>query len=332
MNVKYFAILFIVLCSSLGASEKNIALLVRRGWIGEVVFAYRIKTACTNIHWKADVIHVLKEKDLKKNKYDFVINLTPYVYKHLECQNYLAIFHPEHHYFNMEGFLKEEYCGYDGYLLTYSPGALDTERDFANKLKFPYIQWYPTVPRRAFQIVEPSHLFHICCRWGDRFESEKFQKCLSMLDNQPYTRFYGHRLFRALYPQSYQGEIQLDCDSLHLASQAGISLVFHSAAHNAYGLPSGRIFEAAAASTVIICDQNSFVKDNFGDSVLYINTDGDAASIYDQIQLHMDWIALNKTEALEKAKQAHEIYEKKFVLEDQLIRLGKFHDLLLQAK
>lgn len=191
------------------------------------------------------------------------------------------------------------------------------------------MRWYPTVQKLEYQTTDPSHLFYICCTWGNRFQDEKFRRCLRLLDKEPYVRFYGSPLFQVLYPQSYQGTIPYDDESLYeIAAQAGVTLVLHSSDHNAYGLPSGRIFEAAAASTVIICDQNAFVRENFGDSVLYINTDEDGESIFNQIQRHMDWIKDNRTEALEKAKKANAIYKEKFLLEDQLLRLEEFHDRL----
>jgi len=177
--------------------------------------------------------------------------------------------------------------------------------------------------------VDPSHLFYICCAWGDRFEDEKFQKCLSLLDKEPYARFYGSSQFQFVYPQSFQGALPHDDDSLYeIAAETGASLVLHSAIHNACGLPSGRIFELAAASNVIICDQNAFVREHFGDSVLYIDTNKDGQSIHKQIQHHMDWISANKIKALEKAKKAYVINKEKFSLEDQLLRLGEFHDQL----
>ncbi|MGE5196154.1 MAG: WD40 repeat domain-containing protein, partial [Anaerolineae bacterium] len=55
-------------------------------------------------------------------------------------------------------------------------------------------------------------------------------------------------------------------------------------------------------------------------------------SIYHQIHQHMDWIQSNPTASLEKAKQAHEIYKEKFLLENQLLRLAEFHNHLSQYK
>jgi hypothetical protein len=259
-----------------------------------------------------------------------VINLVPGTYKHPKCKNYLAIFDPEHHYFDDNGFLKKKYQSYDGYLLTYSPSSCGLgKKSFANQRRSPYMLWYPSVQKREFKTIDPSHLFYICCAWGNRFKDENFQQCLNLLDKERYMRFYGSSKFQSLYPQSYQGAIPHDDESLYdIASEAGVSLVLHSSIHNTYGLPSGRIFELAAASSVIICDQNPFVMQHFGDSVLYIDTNEDGPSIHRQIQQHMEWIRINKNKALEKAKKAYLINKEKFSLEDQLLRLAEFHDQL----
>jgi hypothetical protein len=329
-RVKSFILLLLCAFSVLNAAERKIGILIRDDYKGEISFAYRIKSACKNIHWEADVIDIQNPGEHAKKNYDFVINLVPGNYKHSNCKNYLAIFHPKHHYFNKKKFLKAHYRSYDGYLLTYTPGADGNgKKDFANSDRFPYLQWYPTVQKQEYRVTDPAYLFHICSTWGNRYVDAKFRHLLSLLDKDPHTRLYGSPKVKPLYPRSYQGMIPFDDGSLYeRAAQAGVSLVIHSSEHNAHGLPSGRIFEAAASSTVIICDQNSFVRNHFGETVLYINTDENSLSIYNQIQHHLEWIKANKSQALEKAQKAHAIYLEKFLLEDQLLRLGEFHDRL----
>jgi hypothetical protein len=319
---------FLSFCSFLCGSERHIALIIKPAFKGEVSFAYRIQEACKNLGWLADVIDVKNPEKLKENKYDFVISMVPNLYEHPKCKNYLIIFDPEHHFFDRKGRLQKRYYSFDGYLLGFPPD-LCARKEFDDPIQFPNIQWYPSAQRRDYQTVNPASLFHVCCSWGDRSENQNFRQLLSLLDKDPFTRLYGSADFKPLYPQSYQGPIPYDSHSLlEAAAVAGVSLILHSSTHNKYGLPSGRIFEMAAASTVIISDQNAFVRTHFGDSVLYINTDTDGASIHKQIQEHIDWIRANQTQALAMAKKAHEIYLEKFTLEDQLLRLEEFHNQL----
>src|ERR1700722_753389 len=106
--LQYFILFLLTFFSLLDASERYIAVLASQDFVGEFAFAYRIKSACNNLHWKVDLISIQNAKELKKKNYDFVINLTPGTYKHPKCNNYLAIFHPTHHYFR-KGYLTKDY-------------------------------------------------------------------------------------------------------------------------------------------------------------------------------------------------------------------------------
>ena len=312
--------LFVIFYGSLGASQRHIALLVDPEYTGEYSFAFRIQKACRNIGWDMDFIQIENHEKLESSAYDFVISIAKGAYRHPKCKNYLAIFAPSSK-------LKESELCFDGYLLTFPAEAQPLFRDK------PCFEWYPTVYRREYLRVNPAYLFHTCARWGDRFKKEKFQKLIHLLDREPYVQFYGRPESAVLCPKNYRGEIPFDEESLYeKASQAGVSLLLHAEVHNQYGIPSGRIFEAAACSTVIISDKNPFVQKYFGDSVLYIDTTRDAASIFKEIQNHMQWIRNHTEVALEKARRAHDIFIEHFLLEDQLLRLGAFHDNLFESR
>jgi 6-phosphogluconolactonase (cycloisomerase 2 family) len=312
--------------SSKPSQSRKIALLIKMDYQGERSFANRIESACKNLGWKADLFEIHKFNRLKKHSYDFVINLVPGFYKPKKIKSYLAIFHPLHHYFDSDGSLSEPYLDYDGYLLTYLPKADDKNFGISKK---PFIPWYPTVQMREYKETNPNTLFYLACVWGNRFEDLKMQQFLNLLDNEPSVRVYGNPLIRTYCPKSYCSRIPFDGDAVcEVAEGAGQTLIFHSDDHNTYGLPSGRIFEAAAASSIIISDENAFVKEHFGDSVLYINTNESAESMHSQIKKHLEWIQLNREAAREKARRAYTIYRNSFSLEEQLMRLGAFHDEL----
>jgi|GEM_PF-727471 len=323
-----YVLLFLLLSQTLISKERYVAIRIRDSYKGEISFAHRIKAAAENLGWTVDVTDFYDRKQAR-NKYDFVISLVPGYYKKPKCNNYLAIFHPSHHYFDRTGKLKKRYLKYQGYLLTYHP--TDDDPNF-KQAELPHFFWYPSTQKMAYSKVDPTHLYYLCSEWGDRYRSEKFQKILSHLDKEPFTKLYGVPRFKEIYPNSYQGHPPYDATSLYeIARNAGISLVFHSSDHNKFGIPSGRIFEATASGTVVISDKNSFVKQNFGDSVFYIDTSECADSITYQIEKHIAWIEANKEEALKKAKVAYEINQKSFSLEKQLVKLGEFHDELTRS-
>ncbi len=196
--------------SNVKTQVKHIAIIIKSDFKGERAFGFRVQAACHHLDWKADIIDPKQDKELHKRSYDFVINLIPNRYKRPKCKNYMAIFHPWHHYFHKSGLLRKKYKNFDGFLLTYSPSADD--KNFQNQHLF--LRWHPTVQKREYRRVTPTHLFHLCCAWGNRFDDEKFQKLFKLLDQTPFMRFYGGESFQALYPQSYQSSIPFDAEIL----------------------------------------------------------------------------------------------------------------------
>jgi spore maturation protein CgeB len=145
-----------------------------------------------------------------------------------------------------------------------------------------------------------------------------------------FARLYGPRKNNQ-YPNSYMGKIPFDGISVMKEYQKyGIVLVFHSDMHNETGIPSSRIFEGAASSSVIISDLNPFVLEHFGDSVFYVDTSQSAKEIFKNISLIMKQIRSNPEKALEMAKRSYQIYHDNFLLEDQLLRLEALHQATWQ--
>jgi spore maturation protein CgeB len=305
---------------------KKIAVLTRPDFQGEYSFARRVEAASKNLGWQADVLDIDAFKRIRDPSYDLVINLVPGRYKFRKAKHYLALFHPSHHYFDPDGTLSKYYRDYDGYLLSYPPEEKD--KNFGSKGK-PHMDWYPTIQDCEYKEVDPTSLFYLACIWGNRFNDAKMQKFLHLLDEESFPRIYGKDSIQKHCPKTYCSPIPFDSHSVcEKEAECGVVLVLHSDDHNVCGLPSGRIFEAAAASCVIISDQNEFVKKWFGDAVLYIDTKESAETILAQVKDHMAWIQANKEEALEKSRRSYAIYRDHFVLEDQLLRLESFHQRL----
>ncbi len=326
------SIIFLLNPSEAKAATRSIAVQGRPDWIGEKETISRLTLAAANLGWACDIVDY-QSMNIDQKEYDFVICYVRDAYKSRHTTYFVLSGGVSEKFFLDDGTLKEEFASYNAYLVIYN---------FANRTqnlkttpsaswKFwsplaPYMEnWYPTAQFVAYQEVDPKYLFYPCAVWGNRAKDEKYKKLLSLLDKQPYTKFYGKKDFARTYG-SYVSYIPADGVSLIREIQKnGVSLLLHSENHLRDKIPSGRIFEAAAASSVIISDQNAFVIENFGDSVLYINETLDAVEMLNQIDAHMQWILSHKKEALAMAKRAHEIYAKRFLFEDQLLRLEKFH-------
>lgn len=172
------------------------------------------------------------------------------------------------------------------------------------------------------------------CYWGTTWDSlrgsEKYINVYKKLDKTPFFRVYGPgKSWKKLNLKAYQGELPFDNDSLLLQLQRhGIALLLHSGEHLRGAVPTSRIFEAAAASTLIICDEHPFVKQVFGDSVLYLDTTKSPQKIFQQIRSYVKWAHREPKKALNKASESHAIFLKNYTLENELMKVEKLYESL----
>ena len=96
--------------------------------------------------------------------------------------------------------------------------------------------------------------------------------------------------------------------------------------------PSARIFEAAAASSIIISDELPFTKKHFGDSVLYVDTTRSAEEMFRTINAHMQWIFAHQGEAEAMARRSHQIFCEKFALEDLMRDILDLYESVTQGQ
>lgn len=318
-----FFILILLIYSNVYSEIKKIALVIKPDWYGELEFAQKLVKAGHNLGWQADL---LKTNEPIDASYDFAITLVPTRNK-TNVPNYLCLFHPKHHYFDTHGFLLPKFKDFTGYLLTYS--IKNQKKDFVDPHKYPHMKWYPTSHYNDYVTVNPDKLIYIYSCWGNRINEKKYTNLIRHLDHKPISRIFGSDVYKDLCPKHYQGRIALDGQSvIRTIQDCGIVLILHSEDHLKVKIPSGRIFEAAAASAIIICDENKFVMKHFGDSVLYVDQSASEMKFFKSIDKHIKWIKDNPGLALEKAKRAHEIFVENFLLEDQLLRLEEFHNSL----
>ncbi len=325
MNKKQlFLVIFIFLgfcCSSILATIQ-MGVVTATNFIGDREVAWRIKIAGEKLGWKVFVDENGGQLVCKMKNLDWVISLLPdpKVFN-ARCPNYQAVFHP-YFFLDEKRRMLGKFEKYDGYLLTI-PDRQSIAEGFEKRGKeFHYIPFYPSIYYIPYCEVPINNLVTMTPAWGDRLEKMKFQRFYRMLSNSGFTKFYGAQCNSYIIPYGYMGSIPYDGVSVVKTLQKhGIVLVIHSDTHNHEGIPSGRIFEAAAASTVIISDENPFIKEHFGDSVFYLDTSASAKAMHAQIVKHLDYIYQNSEKAREMAKKAHQIFADKFDMMNQLLQL-----------
>ncbi len=313
-------------------SVVNVSGTVRMGIIsnteycGERELAWRIKIAAQSLGWDVFLDESRGRNLLKVKDLDWVICLlSNNYYTRKDCPNYLTIFHP-FEFLDKEGKLLPFYRKYNGYLLTVNrKESIETSLREENKGFFS-VPFYPTIYPVAYKKLELNHLMTMVPVWGNRLMDEKFKTLYKRLSQTDQVKFYGVHRNSRIIEKGYMGSIPFDGVSVvKILQKHGIILILHSDIHNKEEIPSSRIFEAAAASTVIICDENAFVKEHFGDNVFYVNTSKSSEEIYQQIRRHMNTISSNPKKALDMAKNAHDIFTSKFLMTDQLLKLYDMH-------
>lgn len=246
-----------------------------------------------------------------KNTLNFVVldqGIVSYIAK--DANDHNAFLNPIHYQFS-------------GLLPTFT--EIDVLKEVYENSGKPYygFRWLPTVQATTYKFQGAKRLFYPGGLLSDPTRStDKYMHMFKQLDQTGYLDIYGKKDRWQHTPNSYRSFIPIDGESLlAISNAAGVSLVLHSEEHLIAGIPTGRIFESAAANTVIISDRNAFVVENFGDNVLYVDVTQDGDNMFKQIDQHMQWIYAHPAEAQQMAERCHAIFMEKFTLEEQMQRL-----------
>lgn len=323
--------------------------------LGEYAWALRIKNSCERLGWEcyisidpaehsdydklvaekpstADEIHELIE-DVKP---DCVISLKWDRIYTKDVPNYLAatgvfkavanpfLFEEGKIDLDLSVDTPENLLRFDGFLLAVDGEPLERFCHQNNK-PFRSMRWLPSCGATEYRPIEPRTLFHCGFLWDHKRSGKEYIEMYSLLDDAGYFDLYGPKEKWGCAKNSVRG-MTFDEEEFRSAMQrSGIVLILHTERNLNLGAPAARIFEAAAASCVVISDRNPFVEREFGDSVLYIDHELPGKELFQQIDNHVRWILQNREEAISMAKKAHAIFMEKFTLEQQLQELKLFH-------
>lgn len=286
-------------------------------------FIARLKLACLNLGWTC--IESVTSEDILNADADCVIVTHEYSPKLTRIPTIGLLWSPPDFYRD-DPLRIRTILSYDGYL-----AGSESVREYLGDLLFstrknsPISEWdfLPTASRTEFRPPDfrnPS-LFYAGVHW----DGSRHGKLIKGLRARLPVAFYGDPAKWARYGTAYKGMIPFDGISIFdRINEAGVALCLHRVEHLKHDVPSMRIFEAAAASAVIITETSNFTKRNFGDSVLYVDQDASVADKITQVSAHFEWIRSHPTEAQALAAQSHAIFNKYFALEILLAQLPDF--------
>jgi hypothetical protein len=297
--------------------------------VAETEFSRRISLAAANLGWTA--VEVPSSAAINQSDPDFVIALTFRTPKLTKYPTYGSMVNPPSYFSHDDRFVKN-ILSYDGYLCSSSHIAAWL-KDILYLTRKPHFiaPWYTTshdVPYRPPRIDEPR-LFYSGTNW----DGPRFRPLLERLAAEPYFDVYGPPNAWLHLKHSYRGALPFDGVSvLNALNRAGAGLCLHRKEHTDAATPSSRIFEIAASGAIAICQEHSFIRDVFRDSVLYLEATDDPERLARQISEYMRWIAGHREAALELSKRAHQIFAEHYTLEKLLLGLASCHQKSLSSK
>ena len=220
---------------------------------------------------------------------------------------------------------------YDGYLTVCDlENFKNLNKKIGDRKKIITEDFKVTCKYRPFKNNKKEKLFY-CGNMEDEKRGKILLPLWKKLDLTGYTEFYGNKTyFKNNEIKSFKYKIPHDCNTLYeIMEECGIALVVHSDCHFLSNTTTSRIFEAAASSCLIICDELPFVKENFGDSVLYIDRSKSQEEIFEEIDSHVKWAQKNPEEVIKKAKESNEIFKENFALEKEILKIKKLYDRII---
>lgn len=183
--------------------------------------------------------------------------------------------------------------------------------------------------------LDDPKLFYCGMNWEKVVSnSNRHEGLFKLLDETGKVKFFGPDKVEAwggLRPwegyKCYQYSIPFDGFSiLNEINKCGICLVLSSDIHRRAGAATNRTYEACAAGAVIISDDNEFMKYYFKDAALFIEYNkNNPQDTFAQIMEKYNWIIEHKSEALEMAKKAQEIFLEHFSADNQLHKIVNKH-------
>ncbi len=266
----------------------------------------------------------LTQKDL-----DFVIHLHFSTPKTYDIFSFVTLWNPVP-FFHDFGYrsTSENLLTHDDFLSCQSPGAdlhlrrliTDSNSHLAPSFNLFHALSTPILPPTLGDLK----IFYMGINWERLGRGgSRHQTVLNILDQSSMMRIYGPETLRGVRVwegfDSYQRSLPFDGISvIEEIHKAGICLALSSEQHKDAVLMSNRLFEGLAAGALIICDENPWARQHFGDSLLYVDLRNGAEPVARRIMEHVEWARTNPEEALALAARAQEIFKRGYTMDASL--------------
>ncbi len=179
-------------------------------------------------------------------------------------------------------------------------------------------RWFPSCQETVLSNQPRSGIAYLATGWdGDRHGN-----LIAEIKKRCDLRFYGPE--RGASEVNMPKPISLPFDGTGVIAELSgrvASICLHSDAHRRNGSPSAREFEAAAAGAIIISDENSFIRNTFGDAALYLDVEASATDAAESVACHLAWLASHPDDAERMRATAHRIFVEQFSFEVLLRQL-----------
>ncbi|MDR1334277.1 MAG: hypothetical protein LBJ71_03600 [Holosporaceae bacterium] len=308
-------------------SNKFRVILANDGKFGESQTILRLSKVFTKLGWEWCICNRYNIPSAPRINPDLMISLRQSIPAQKCCKSLLLI------HSDLEGGKNamEKVSRYDGFIQVVSK-IESLEAYFAeNNRKLRKVMGFVSVQETSFCDLPKKRLFYCGANW-DKRRKKIYSKLYELLDSTEYFDAYGPSYaWEKRNLKSYRGEIASNSEAvIETMKKEGIALVLHSDEHLESSTTTSRIFEATAASCVIICDKHKSIMEYFGDSILYIDVYQSTEKIFEQIDSHVKWIQKNPQKAMEMARKAHKIFVENFTLEKEVEKIKKLYDEICQ--
>jgi len=289
--------------------------------------------------WDGSPVHPSNSYRISKDDVNFVISLHFESPKFYDIYSYAALWNPLQFYFDW---------GYDKssrHLATHDDAiscdsriadshAIGLWRGLGRPLPTPL----PRIFHSVGETIPPEFLltrklFYVGINW-ERINGQigRHHNLLLELDRLKLVDIYGPELFHGKKVwdgfDGYKGSIPFDGHStLRRISEAGICLVFSSAAHQKSAIMSNRLFEGLSAGAVVIANRHAIV-DKYLKEVAYIVDDSRSSDEVTRsiVEIIRD-INADPQGAYERAVAGQRIFESHFELKNSLQQLVQGHSV-----